>query len=376
MNRATTAVALIVVLIIGLVIGIAAAPTVMPPPTVTVTTALPTGVSALKVGLITPISEEDYSWNYAAYDAATKLQKVYGFELAVERNLFDGTAAEPYAVDYAKRGFNVIILQGIQYMDMAQKIAPSYPKTLFVCVDCFKVGAPNVYNIWMTLEEGGFILGAIAGKLTKTNTMGIVGGGRVPSIWAGHEGFKAGALYTNPKAKFLEAYMAFSWADVAGAKKTAESHVAAGADVIFSSGDGVDVGVIEAARDKKVWASTVYANLPKLRPEFKDILMGSIVFDWEIVYSAAIRDYLYGTWEYGFLTATMASGIIKVSIGDNVPADIKKMAMDLQSAIMFGSIKVFFDVDPSTGNYVCFDKPELPACAPTAGKVSYLPPTS
>ena len=332
------------------------------------------GVAKLKVLLILPISEEDFSWNHAAYDAITKLKDVYGFELSIERNLFDGTAAEPYAVDYAKRGYNIIVLQGIQYMDMACKIAPDYPKTLFVCVDCFKPCAPNVYNIWMTTEEGGFIMGVIAGKLTKSNKIGLVGGGRVPSIWAGHEAFKAGALYVNPNVEFLEAYMALSWADVAGAKKTAESHYAAGADVVFSSGDGVDVGVIEAAKEKGFWANTVYADLPKLKPELADILMGSIVFDWEVVYSAAIRDYLYGTWEYGFLTATMASGIIKVSIGPKVPEDIKNLALDIQSKIMFGAMKIYFDVNPETGNYVCFETPEAEGCAPTAAKVSFLPP--
>ncbi len=331
-------------------------------------------VSQLKVLIILPISEEDLSWNYAAYEAITKLQEVYGFELAVERNLFDGTAAEPFAVDYAKRGYNIIILQGIQYMDMACKIAPDYPDTLFVCIDCFKPCAPNVYNIWMTLEEGGFVLGVIAGKLTQTNKIGLVGGGRVPSIWAGHEAFKAGALYVNPDVEFLEAYMALSWADVAGAKKAAESHFAAGADVVFSSGDGIDVGVTEAAKEKGFWTSSVYADLTKLRPDLADVLMGSITFDWEIVYSAAIRDYIYGTWEYGFLTATMASGIVKVSIGPKVPEDVRKLAEDIQNKIMFGAIKIYFDVNPETGSYVCFESPELPECSPTAAKVSFLPP--
>ncbi len=102
--------------------------------------------------------------------------------------------------------------------------------------------------------------------------------------------------------------------------------------------------------------------------------MGSITFDWEIVYSAAIRDYIYGTWEYGFLTATMASGIVKVSIGPKVPEDVRKLAEDIQSKIMFGAIKIYFDVNPETGNYICFESPELPECSPTAAKISFLPP--
>ncbi|MEM4417684.1 MAG: BMP family protein, partial [Nitrososphaerota archaeon] len=250
--------------------------------TATVTAPGKTPFSDLKVLLILPIDEKDNSWNYAAYEAVTTLKNLYGFELSIERNLFDGTKAEPYAVDYARRGYNVIIGQGIQYMVMFHKIAPQFPNTMFVCVDCapglvgvFEPGAqvaPNVYNIWMTLGEGGFLMGYMAGKLTKTNKVGIVGGGRVPSIWEGHEAFKLGVQLANPNAEVLEAYMPLSWADVAGAKKAAESMVAAGADVVSSSGDGIDVGVTEAAVERNVWTSSVYADLPTLRPDIQKLM--------------------------------------------------------------------------------------------------------
>ncbi len=72
-------------------------------------------LSQLKVGLILPIDETDLSWNYAAWYAVTKLQEIYGFDLSIHRQLFDGTKAEPVAIDLARRGYDVIILQGIQY---------------------------------------------------------------------------------------------------------------------------------------------------------------------------------------------------------------------------------------------------------------------
>lgn len=328
-------------------------------------------LSRLKVALILPIDESDFSWNYAAYAALTKLRDLYGFDLSVYRQLFDGTKAQPVAEDLARRGYDVIFLQGIQYMDMAQQIAPKYPNTLFVCVDCFKIGAPNVYNIWMTQEEGAFVLGIAAGLLTKSNLIGLIGGGRVPSIWAGHEAFKAGVLLVNPKAKFLEYYAPLSWADVAGAKRAAESFIAQGADVIFSSGDGIDVGTSSAAIEKGVWFTTVYVDLPRVKPSPN--LLGSIVFNWDIPFSKALMDRASGGWRGGFLTASMASGIVKVSLGPNVPKDVAEKAMYYQNLILVGLIKVYFDVDPSTGSYVCFDKPDLAQCKPTAAKITFKP---
>ncbi len=326
-------------------------------------------LSQLKVGLILPIDETDLSWNYAAWYAVTKLQEIYGFDLSIHRQLFDGTKAEPVAIDLARRGYDVIILQGIQYMEMAQKIAPQFPKTLFVCVDCFQIGAPNVYNIWMTLEEGAFVLGIAAGLLTKSNVIGLIGGGRVPSIWAGHEAFKAGVLLVNPNVRFLEYYAPLSWADVAGARRAAESFIAQGADVIFSSGDGIDVGVSLAASERKVWFTTVYVDIPRIKP--MDTLLGSIVFNWDVVFSKALIDKVTDNWRYGFLTATMASGIIKVSFGPNVPEDVKNRALRYQNMILMGLLKIYFDVDPVKGVFKCFDNPDLPECKPTAAKVTF-----
>ncbi len=342
--------------------------------TETKTVAGKTPFSDLKVLLILPIDEKDNSWNRAAYDAVKRLQEQFGFELAIERNLFDGTKAEPYAVDYAKRGYNIIIGQGIQYMVMFHKIAPQFPDTMFICVDChpalvgvFEPGAQvaeNVYNIWMTLGEGGFLMGYIAGKLTESNLVGIVGGGRVPSIWEGHEAFKAGVKLANPDAEVREAYMALSWADVAGAKKAAETMFAEGADVIASSGDGIDVGVVEASLEKGFWTSTVYADLPKIRPEIEK-LMGSIVFRWDIPLAAAFMDYVRGTWKNGLLTATMAAGIVTISLGKNLPEDVRQEVLDLYNKILQGTVKITFD-------YSCFDNPDQDKCKPSAARIEGL----
>jgi basic membrane lipoprotein Med (substrate-binding protein (PBP1-ABC) superfamily) len=87
--------------------------------------------------------------------------------------------------------------------------------------------------------------------------------------------------------------------------------------------------------------------------------MGSIVFRWDIVFDAAIKDYIRGTWKNGFLTATMASGIVTVSLGKNVPDNVKAEVMSLYEKILSGTLKITFD-------YTCFDNPDKPECKPTA----------
>ena len=93
--------------------------------TVTATLGAASPLSRLKVALILPIDPTDNSWNYQADSSVKALQQAYGFTLNETYNKFTGTDAQPAAVSYAQRGFNVIFLQGIQYQTMASTIAPA-----------------------------------------------------------------------------------------------------------------------------------------------------------------------------------------------------------------------------------------------------------
>ncbi len=353
--------------------------------TVTAAGAAASPLSKLKVALILPIDPTDNSWNYQADNSVRALQRAYGFTLNETFNKVSGTDAQPVVVNYAQQGFNVIFLQGIQYMTMASTVAPQFPSTLFVCVDCLARNASNVFLIWLDLGGAGFIVGAMAGMVSQSHTYGLVGGGRVPSIWAGHEGFKAGVLYTDPKAKtpFQETFEAFAWSDVAGATKTANQEIASGADVVFSSGDGIDVGVLGAARaaPTHVWATNAYTDLNTIPAASVDsnILLASIVVDWTIPYAAALRAYVGGTSANGFLTASIASGIVRVQPGPNVPANVKAEATKLQTDFLLQSLVISFQTDPKTSTPLCFEQstPTGP-CADTssgntAAQLNYLP---
>ncbi|MDG6900607.1 MAG: BMP family ABC transporter substrate-binding protein [Nitrososphaerota archaeon] len=328
-------------------------------------------IGKLKVGLIEPITPADNSWNYQAESELKKLQSQYGFTLSFSENQVSGTTAQPVAQQWASQGYGVIFLQGIQYQVMASTIAPSYPNTLFVCVDCTAANASNVYRIWLDISGGGFVLGAMAGMLSQTNKFGLVGGGFVPSIWGGHEGFKAGVLYTDPHAAtatFYNKFEAFAWSDSAGAQTDATNDYTNGADIVFSSGDGIDVGVLGAAMARptspQVWATNVYTNLTAIAPANNRILLGSIVVNWAALYNKALIDYVTHNYSWGFVTANMASGMVQVQPGPNVPAKIRAAGLALQSDVVVGTISLYFKAD-STGTPLCFNTPTAAGCADT-----------
>jgi basic membrane protein A len=366
--------------------------------TVTATgTATASAIGALKVGLIEPITPADNSWNFQALNELQVLQKEYGFTLSTSENQVSGTTAQPVAEQWATSGYNVIFLQGVQYQVMASTIGPKYPNTLFVCVDCTAANASNVYRIWLDLSGGGFVLGAMAGMLSHTNKFGLIGGGFVPSIWAGHEGFKAGVLYTDPNAAtatFYNKFEAFAWADSAGAQTDATNDYTNGADIVFSSGDGIDVGVLGAAMAQptstQVWATNVYSNLTSVEPADNRVLLGSIVVNWAALYNNALLDYVNNNWQWGFVTANMGSGFVRVQPGPTVPANVKAVGLAIQTDINIGTISLYFKSD-TKGNPFCFDNPNDASCADstltvpagggaptgnTAAQFNYLPPLS
>ena len=366
--------------------------------TTTVTgTGVASAIGALKIGIILPLTPADNSWNYNAYNAITKLQKEFGFTLSVSENQASGTDADVPAQQWAAQGYSIVVFQGGQYQAEANTFAGEHPGIMSVCVDCTVANFSNVYRIWLDLSGGGFVLGAMAGMVSKTDKFGLVGGGDIPSIWEGHEGFIAGITYTYPACNgtcFTNTFEPFAWADVAGAQTDATNDYNSGADVVFSSGDGVDVGVLGAALAQpatpQVWASNVYTNLTAILPADNKILLGSIVVDYYTPFYKALQQFVDNNWHNGYTKVDMASGLIAVQPGPDLPANVKAAGLALQSDIVEGQIIISFASDVGGAPH-CFDTPTASTCADTtltvpasggqptgnmAAQFNYLPPAS
>ena len=337
--------------------------------TTTVSGAQASAIGKLKVGIILPLTPADNSWNYNAFDAINKLQTEFGFTLSNAQNKASGTDADVPAQQWAAQGYNIVIFQGGQYQAEANTFAKQHPSIMSVCVDCTVANYSNVYRIWLDLSGGGFILGAMAGMVSQTHKFGLVGGGDIPSIWEGHEGFIAGVNYfISATPSISNTFEPFAWAVVLGAQTTAQIDFTNGADVVFSSGDGVDVGVLGAAlaqpSSPQVWASNVYTNLTAILPADNRILLGSIVVDYYTPMFKAMEQFVINIWHWGYTMVDMASGLIAVQPGPNLPANVKAAGLALQSDIVEGSIIISFASDSSGAPY-CFDNPHDASCADT-----------
>lgn len=285
-------------------------------------------VKPLKVALILPGKVDDVSWNQAMNEGMKALEKEYAgkIEVTYSENVYEVSNIEPALREFASQGYDLIIGHGFQFQEPIIKVAGEFPKVKFALGTGFKTLANTaVYDI--QLEDGGYLMGTLAGLLTKTNKIGVVGGADVSEIYRGHEAYKHAAKKVNPDVQIQELYTG-DWRDAAKAKEGAMSMFDSGADLIWHSGDGIGLGVVDAGKEKNKLVLGNVADQNVLAPN--NVLSG-IVYNWTPVLKQMVDDILNNNFENRadkHYWLTVANGGVTVAsfhgLDSMVSADVKK----------------------------------------------------
>jgi len=251
------------------------------------------GDEPLRVVVILPGRADDVSWNQAVLDGMNRAieQTDVPVDLTVVEGLYDPVDIEPALIDYAQQGYDLIVGPGFQFQEPIIKVAPDYPGTNFAVGSGTKL-APNVSVYDVRLEEGGYLMGILAGLSTESDVVGAVGGVDVSEIHRGHVGFILGAEAVNPDVTVLTDFVG-DFNDIDGAKNAALRQIEAGADRLWQSGDGVGIAVLTACAEADVICMGNVANQTELAP---DHVLASFVYDWSIVYRQMIEESVAGTF--------------------------------------------------------------------------------
>ncbi|MBT2545620.1 BMP family ABC transporter substrate-binding protein [Streptomyces sp. ISL-44] len=232
----------------------------------------------------------DQSFNDAAYAGLQKAEselKIKGAE--AEPTDGEGEADKVQRLtELARKGNNPVIGVGFAYAPAIKKVAPKFPNTTFGIIDDTSVTGPNIANLVFNEEQGSYLAGVAAAKVSKTGTIGFIGGVEVPLIKKFEAGFTQGVKDTNPNAKVLSQYLTqppnfdgFAKPDLG--KAAAQGQLDAGADVVYAAAGLAGSGAIEAASAKGKWAIGVdsdqynQAGLSK----YKDAILTSVTKDVE-----------------------------------------------------------------------------------------------
>jgi basic membrane lipoprotein Med (substrate-binding protein (PBP1-ABC) superfamily) len=299
----------------------------------------------LRVAVIMPSTINDLAFSQSMYYALKKVQADLGgqeaMELVYSENMFVVDDAAAAIRDYASKGYNLIIAHGSQYGSSLKEIAPDFPKTAFAhgtTVDTFvDEGINNVYAYEAASQEGGYVNGVMAGKLTESNVIGVVGPIETGDAKLYIDGFVAGVKASNPDAQVNVNYIG-SFSDVALASEAASTHISAGADVLTGSAQMV-VGAIGKAKDNGVLWFGTQASQTRLAP---DIVVANLIYDWSPMLKEIIDQRAQGVYGGTAYVINLENGgeVMEYNPDFDLPADVKQLAEDTIQGIKDGSITI------------------------------------
>ena len=321
----------------------AAAPTEAPAATeAPAPTEAPAAMEPFRVAVVMPSAANDLAFSQSMYDALMRVQEKMGgkdkFDFVYSENMFVVDDAAAAIRDYASQGYNLVIAHGSQYGSSLQEIAPDFPDTSFAwgtTADTF--GEPNIFAYQAAADEGGYVNGVLAAKLTKSKVIGVVGPIETGDAKLYVDGFKAGVAATDPTIQVNVNYIG-SFSDVALASEAANTHISAGADILTGTAQMV-TGAIGKAKDANVLWFGTQSNQTSLAPS---IVVANQVYHWEGVLDDMISSIEGGTLGGQTYTINLENGgeVIEYNPDFNVPADVKTLADNTVKGIIDGSIKV------------------------------------
>lgn len=284
----------------------------------------------------------DRSFNENAYDGASRFAKETGLTL-MEFEPQNETQREQALRTFAEQGADPIIAVGFSYGPVLEAVAPEFPDTRFVLVDA-AVDLPNVQSLQFAYDEGSFVVGALAGLKTQTDTVGFVGGMDIPIIRQFACAYAAGVHYVNADATVIENMTGTTpaaWADPTRGRELTLGQFEQGADIVHGAAGGTTMGVLQAAADAGKLAIGVGTNQNGIQPGH--VLTTNTASLDSAVYGA-FKAAADGSWQPGAKVLGIADGGVGWVLDEHnrslVPAEDEARMDEIMQGIVAGEIEV------------------------------------
>jgi basic membrane protein A and related proteins len=285
-----------------------------------------------KVALLTPGPISDQSWNGGAYQGLLRIRDSLGAQISHIQTKTPADFEENFR-EYGTRGFNLVFGHGFEFQDAAKRVAPSYPRTIYVTTSSNTWG-PNLAGIAFSFADASYLAGLLAASMTRSGTLGVIGGTELPPVKESFQAFENGARRARPTIKVLTAYVG-NWDDVSAGKEQALAQIARGADVIFQNADAAGLGVFQAARERQgVYVVGSNSNQNAVAP---GVTLGSVVIDLPHAFLLVARDVKSGTFQPRVITFPSKSGVVRLvlnpALTSRIP-DSTRARLDSMQALM------------------------------------------
>ena len=249
---------------------------------------------------------------------------------------------------YAEQGHALIVGEAFAVEAAARKVARDYPKIAFLMGSSGKPQAPNLSVFDNYIQEPAYLTGMIAGAMTKSNQIGMVGGYPIPEVNRLMNAFMDGARETNPKVQFLVTFIN-SWFDPPKAKEASFAMLDRGADILYAE----RFGVSDAAKERKALA---IGNVIDTQTSYPDTVVASALWYMEPTIEhalKAVRDGRFQAEDYGPYSMMKHKGSDLAPLGtfaERVPKDVQDRVTARRQEILAGQFTVKVnDTQPKPG---------------------------
>ena len=288
----------------------------------------------LKAGFVYIGPTGDHGWTYSHDQGRKMLEEQSGGKVktAFVESVQETADAERVFRDLAQKGNKVIFGTSFGYMNQMLKVAKAFPKTTFMHATGYKT-APNLGIYDVRTYEGAYMLGVVAGKMSKNNKVGYVASIPIPEVIRNIDAFTIGARSVNPKITTNVIWIN-SWFDPGKEREAALALISQGCDVLMQNTDSP--AVVQAAQEKGVLAFGWDSDMSKFGGKAQ---LAASVLNWGVIYKKTLDEVQAGTWKTGDLWWGVKEGAVNIeAFGPAVPADVKKLAEQRRDAIKAGKL--------------------------------------
>ncbi|KAA5607511.1 BMP family ABC transporter substrate-binding protein [Roseospira marina] len=306
------------------------------------TVALATGASGpvlaadepLKVGFIYVGPVGDFGWSHQHDQGRQGVEEALGdaVETTYVESVPEGADAERVLTQLAASGHDLIFTTSFGFMNATLKAARKFPNVKFEHATGYK-RADNVSTYAARFYEGRYVIGVIAGHMTKSNTIGYIASVPIPEVVRGVNAFTQGLRSVNPDAT-VKVIWVNSWYDPGKEREAAETLVAQGADVLTQHTDSP--APVQVAEEKGIYAFGQASDMTQFGP---DAHLTAIVDDWRGYYVERTKAVMDGTWESTDTWGGLASGMVAISdYNPAMPPEVVEAAEAARAAIESGEL--------------------------------------
>ena len=280
----------------------------------------------------------DGGWTFAHDNGRKAVEKEFGDKVVTSfvEKVPEAADAERVFRDMIGQGNKLIFGTTFGYMEPMLKVAADAKDVKFEHATGYKQ-ADNMRTYDSRTYEGAYMAGVIAGGMTKSNTLGVVGSIPIPEVIRNINSFTMGAQSVNPKIKTKVVWVN-EWFNPPKETEAAQSLINGGADVLFQNTDSS--AVLQTAGKAKKYAFGWDSDMSAYSPEAH---LASSVINWGPYYIKATRDALEGNWKgnQGSWWGVKEGAIDIVSISDKVPAELKDKVEKVKAGLKDGSFVIW-----------------------------------